>query len=55
MKKQTCKNANHKLKNLLVKEIKGVKMKDGTIDRSPIIGKKGDRVCIKCGKVFRKG
>ena len=54
MKKQTCKKALHKLSPLTFKEIMGVKRKDGTIDRSTIIGKMGDEVCTKCGKVFRR-
>ncbi len=51
---KTCKRALHKLSPLTDKEINGVKMKNGTIDKSTIIGRKGDSVCTKCGKVFRK-
>lgn len=51
---KTCKRALHKLSPLTDKEINGVKMKNGSIDRTTIIGKKGDSVCTKCGKVFRK-
>lgn len=54
MKKKTCKNATHKLSPLTNKEINGVKMINGIIDRSTIIGRKEDSVCSKCGKVFRK-
>ena len=54
MKTKTCKKASHKLSPLTDKEINGVKMTDGTIDKSTVIAKKGDSVCTKCGKVFRK-
>jgi len=53
-KKTTCKKALHKLSPLTDKEINGVKMTDGSIDKSTVIGKKGDKVCTECGKVFRK-
>ena len=53
MTHQTCRNAKHKLSPLTEQEINGVKMADGTIDTSTIIGKKGDSVCVRCSKVFR--
>ena len=53
-KKTTCKKALHKLSPFTDKEINGVKMTDGSIDKSTVIGKKGDKVCTECGKVFRK-
>lgn len=51
---KTCKKALHKLSPLTNKEINGMNKTDGSIDKSTIIGKKGDSVCTKCGKVFRK-
>jgi len=54
MKTKTCNKALHKLSPLTDKEINGVKMGDGSIDKTTIIGRKGDSVCTKCGKVFRK-